>query len=144
MCAKLDTPLLVCLPLLMLAWDWAWGFTLLSCCISDYSVAQARAWIKTLVWLHQNWLLGNLLVFEKQAQQHTPLVFDPSTHEVEADWSPWVWGQPGLHSEFKTSQGYQKDHVPKRQQQKITIKTSLIIWINFNELIVTYGYWLSY
>jgi hypothetical protein len=32
--------------------------------------------------------------------------FDPSTQEAEVDWSLWVQGQPGLHSQLQASQGY--------------------------------------
>jgi hypothetical protein len=31
--------------------------------------------------------------------------FDSSIQEAEAGRSLWVWGQPGLHSEFQVSQG---------------------------------------
>ena len=31
--------------------------------------------------------------------------FNPSTQELEADGYLWVWGQPGLQSEFQDSQG---------------------------------------
>ena len=32
--------------------------------------------------------------------------FDPSILEAEAGAPLWVWGQPGLYSEFQVSQGY--------------------------------------
>ena len=30
----------------------------------------------------------------------------PSTYEAEIGGSLWVWGQPGLHSEFQENQSY--------------------------------------
>jgi hypothetical protein len=36
------------------------------------------------------------------------LASNPSTQEAEAGRSLWVWGQPGLQSEFQNSQDIEK------------------------------------
>ena len=41
--------------------------------------------------------------------------FNPSTGEVEAGGSLWLWGQPGLQSEFQDSQGYTEKSCLKKQ-----------------------------
>jgi hypothetical protein len=43
--------------------------------------------------------------------------FNPSTWEAEAG-GFWVWGQPGLQSEFQDSQGYTVKPCPEKKQKK--------------------------
>ena len=45
-----------------------------------------------------------------------------STQEAEAERSLWVWGQPGLQSEFQDSQGYTEKLSQKTRQNKMSNK----------------------
>ena len=46
-------------------------------------------------------------------------IFNPSTWEAETGGSLWVWGQPGLQSEFQDSQDYtEKPCLEKKQKEK--------------------------
>jgi hypothetical protein len=49
--------------------------------------------------------------------------FNPSTREAEVvDF--WVWGQPGLQSEFQDSQGYtEKPCLEKRERERERLKS---------------------
>ena len=45
--------------------------------------------------------------------------FNPSTRETEAGGALWVWGQPGLQSDFQDNQGYtKKPFLEKQNKQK--------------------------
>ena len=44
-------------------------------------------------------------------------VFNPHTQEAE-EGDFWVWGQPGLQSEFQDNQGYKEKPCLEKQQQK--------------------------
>jgi hypothetical protein len=44
--------------------------------------------------------------------------FNPSTQEAEAGRSLWVWGQPGLQSEFQDSQGSTEKPFLKNKKAK--------------------------
>jgi hypothetical protein len=44
--------------------------------------------------------------------------FNPNTREAGAGGSLWVWGQPGLKSEFQNSQGYTENPVSLKKKKK--------------------------
>jgi hypothetical protein len=45
--------------------------------------------------------------------------FNPSTRWVEAGWSLWVWGQPGLQNEFQDSKGYAEKLCLEKSKEKV-------------------------
>ena len=67
--------------------------------------------------------------------------FNRSTWEAEAGWSLWVWGQPGLHSEFQDSQSYLGDPVliNKTKQKKITTTKDIRRYASFAHFLTTGG-----
>ena len=44
--------------------------------------------------------------------------FNPSAREAEAGGSLWIEGQPGLHSEFRDSQGYLVNLVSRGERDR--------------------------
>jgi hypothetical protein len=46
-----------------------------------------------------------------------------NTLEGQRQADPWVWGQPGLHSEFQDSQGYTEKPCLKNKQMNQQTKT---------------------
>ena len=46
--------------------------------------------------------------------------FNPSAREAEAGGSLWIEGQPGLHSEFRDSQGYLVNLVSRGERETET------------------------
>jgi hypothetical protein len=59
--------------------------------------------------------------------------FNPSTQEAKTGESLWIWGQPGLQSEFQDSQGYtacpkipkQTNNPPPNNQTKNPVSKNL-------------------
>jgi hypothetical protein len=72
--------------------------------------------------------------------------FNSSTWEVEVDL--WVWGQPGLQSEFQDIQGYTEKPCLRKKQNSLSIPTYMctniplvLVYMFIDSYLLFSGFW---